>query len=192
MGSTLFRRLLLLSGLIFPACASAYRPSAASVQLRSTLDDRRAESIVASALKRDSDGRGGIKRAQWGLTSASPFPIEVKVTRGVIEYLVPGSPETSDAALDEGCTSVRNHLEAIEGQEAPTLCRKRLHLDDLWRVRISGASAGMRTVAGYMVSIQESASAYIDVNITTDQLNPLIAALTYYSPNVELLEGAGF
>ena len=149
--------------------------------------------IVESSFKRDELGRGGAMQAVWSLNAPPAYPVDIKVVERAIEYLSPGREHAKGEKLDEGCTTVRGKLENTADQDGvPTVCRRRVALNDLWRIRVSDEQGSSGTVAGYSVNIQESVSTSVLVNIPRQQLDALLAALTFYSPRAEVLQGGGF
>jgi hypothetical protein len=176
-----------------PGCASKLQLSPACTELRSHLSDSQARVIVESAFKRDELGKGGAMEAHWNLNVGPTYPVDIKVVDRAVEYLSPGREHAKGEELDKGCTTVRGKLESRADHDGvPTVCRRRVALDNLWRIRVSEEHDSSRTVAGYSVNIQESVSTSVLVNIPGKQLDPLLAALTFYSPRAQVLQGGGF
>jgi len=174
-------------------CASHIQLSPAGAKLRSNMSESQAHAIVESALKPDGSGRGGARGAKWSLTVPPVYPTDIKVVGRAIEYLSPGPDIDKGDTPEEGCTTVKGNLESTpDHTRNPTVCRRRIALDDLWQVRVSDEQAGPHSVAGFSVNIQESVGSSILVNIPRENLEPLLAALSFYSPKAALRQGVGF
>jgi hypothetical protein len=190
-----------LTALLLLACSSAYSLPNETLALRRTLDEAKAKAIVKESLKPNAEGRGGVYLANAVPAIWPSIPTQVNVSGTFIEFVVDGPSDVIGRALNDECVRPSNALEYENdsifplGQQKPTMCPARLDLRRLSQISVAETEAddpGGRLVAGYRVSLNETPTRYIIINVTRARLNELMAALTHYSPAATLKWGSAF
>jgi hypothetical protein len=162
-----------------------------TVALRGTLDDTKALTIV-DELIRGGKGKGaGVYEAYL---PERAFVFEPRVEGAHIAFDVLGPQIPSEDQPDLNCRKPTGELIAV-AEKVPTRCTLTFDLRSMPGIGVNqthGNAAGLKPLAaGYTVYARQSFTTGIFINITGEQLSPLLAALTRLSPSAKVVQGGG-
>lgn len=191
-----FQSLLLL--LLLSACASAYKLSDEGMKYRASLTEAEAYKAVQTYFARSGD-QAGLCSAHTN-TQFQPADLTAVNAPYVVftSYYEVLTGVSSSAGALPGTINVSRSVDRRKGPF-------KVNLRELNRIRVHrevnafGCRPASAPLRGYIVmidnkgvgNVSEAKPAAVMINVAEKNLDRLMAALTFLSPNAQLVEGAG-
>lgn len=184
---------LLVCALLLVGCASSYKLSDDGLKFRNSLTDARALSEVQKYASK-SAAQAGVCAAHTNDQFMQANPVAVKEGFLVFNSFIKVMTGVSTSSVGVGMATT------ISSDHRPAVFR--MDLKKLDKIRVFGETKGLcvpAAASGYVVMIDtkgvaDSAKAEANavmINVSKGNVDNLVAALSFLSPNARLIEGAG-
>jgi hypothetical protein len=175
-------------------CKHPYEWTPETLRIRARLDAEHAQQIVAGSLRPNADGKGGAQTAYADNGLFVDVPYEAQVRDNRIEYMASGPYAKEDDDIGPECRRASGELVPATGRDVvPTVCRYAIQLDHLDSVIIIPCSDPLETsreLPGYLVRMNQTLLTHFVVSVPAAGLEPLVAALSFYSPKAGFSVGS--